>query len=635
MHFTDQELEKFTVAELEKLIEHHNKVYWEMGSREIEDTEYDKLMRRLKVLDPANPLLDKIGAPNVSAIGKVEYSRPLLSLDKAYSLAEVIEWAKKHARSDEELLLVEPKYDGISANFENGILSTRGDGFTGENISDKSVLVELEKKDYTGALQGSARGEILMRNDRFERFRNNIQAKGGTKYKNSRNVLTGLMTLKEEKDIKQVEFVMQRCDAFLSFVDYELHSEEVLLKDLESEWQQLLADFEKLPYPMDGIVIKIADRKYRDELGNTAHHPRGEIAYKFQNASKESMLIDVVWSFGKNCLTPVAEIKPVELNGITIRHATLHNIQNIIDRDIQIGDTVTVERAGDVIPYIASSEPGLLRQSALIEHCPCCDSLLVRQGPEICCVNPDCMETNLQKLLAAVRNIGIEELGEPTLRLLMTQFNIRAIDGLFELKKDDFLKLPGFQNLSAANLYNEIQSARKTSDYQLLAALNVPHIGPNIAKLILKEYTLDELFSLNVENLSAIKGIGPERAKALAAALIAEKELIDSLKKILTITPTKGLAEKPSVCFTGKMPEKRSYYEEAAALNGMNAVDDVNKNLSLLVCASLQENSTKLAKARKLGIAVKELDEWLSSLENLPQKTEDSAEEDDGQLSLF
>ena len=633
MDFTHYVLEDLTLGQLEQLIEYHNDVYWNRGTREIDDAEYDKLMRRLKELDADNPLLEKIGTPTVSAIGKVEYVRPLLSLDKAYSLGEVVEWAKKYARSEDELLLVEPKYDGISANFENGILSTRGDGFTGENISDKTGLVELEKKDYCGVLQGSARGEILMRNDRFERFRNNIQAKGGKKYKNSRNVLTGLMTLKESKDIQQVEFVMRRCDAFLTFADYDLYSEAVLLRDLESEWESLLAEFEKLPYPMDGIVIKIADKQYRDELGNTAHHPRGEIAYKFQNAEKTSKLINVVWSFGKNCLTPVAEIEPVELNGITIRHATLHNIQNIIDRDIQIGDTVTVERAGDVIPYISSSEPGEQRTSALIDHCPCCGSLLERQGPEICCINPDCSETVLQRLLAAVKNLGVEELGEPTLRLLMKNFRIRSVDGLFELKKEDFMKLPGFQSLSAANLYSEIQSARKVDDYQLLAALNVPHIGPNIAKLILKEYTLEELERLDDEQLSAIKGIGPERANALLVALNREKELFDSLKKILTIRSTKGSASLPTVCFTGKMPQKRSYYEEAAALNGMTAVDDVSKNLSFLVCASLNENGTKMNKAKKLGVPIIEIDEWIQKLKNLPSNPEE--DEDDGQLSLF
>ena len=633
MDFLHYNLSELTLEELEKLIEHHNSVYWEQGTQEISDTDYDMLMRRLKELAPEHILLEKVGTPTVSAIGKVEYSRPLLSLDKAYSLDEVIAWAEKHSRSEDELLLVEPKYDGISANFDIGILSTRGDGFTGENISDKISLIELEKKGYTGALAGSARGEILMRNDRFERFRNNIQAKGGKKYKNSRNVLTGLMTLKEARDIQQVEFVMKRCDAYLSMVDYDLYSEPVLLKDLRAEWNSLLADFEKLPYPMDGIVIKIADKEYRDELGSTAHHPRGEIAYKFQNARKESRLINVEWSFGKNCLTPVAEIEPVEINGITIRHATLHNVQNIIDRDIQIGDTVVIERAGDVIPYIASSEPGEGRRSALIDRCPCCNSELTRQGPEICCVNPECLESNLQKLLASVKNIGIEELGEPTLRLLMTTFNIRSLDKLFGLKKDDFLRLPGFQTLSANNLFNEIQNARKVGDYQLLAALNVPHIGPNIAKLILKEYTLDELQVLDEEKLSAIKGIGPERAKALTAALQQEKDLLASLRGILQIVDTKGVFEKSTVCFTGTMPQKRSYYEEAAELNGYAPVDDVNKNLSILVCASLAENSTKLAKARKFDVKIMEIDDWLKSLDKLPEESEN--DEFDGQLSLF
>jgi DNA ligase (NAD+) len=564
-------------------------------------------------------------------MGSITHSTPMLSLDKAYSLGEIMEWAKKYARSPEETFLIEPKYDGISAKFENGILSTRGDGFQGENISDKIPLIELEAPDYVGKLNRNARGEILVRKDRFKTIQNSIRPNGIT-YKNSRNILTGFMVLKEQKYISQLEFAMRSLNSFLTLVDYELFSIEVNLEEIEAQWDSIISDFEKLPYPLDGIVIKIADLEYRNSLGNTAHHPRGEIAFKFQNIAKESTLVNVEWSFGKNCLTPVAEIEPIDIGGITIKHATLHNYQNVLDRDIQIGDTCLVERAGDVIPYIKESTPGLLRQSVLIEYCPCCGSKLVRKGPEICCVNPDCFESNLQRLYASVKSIGIEELGLPNIRNMMTILNVKNLKDIFALNKGDLEKLPNFKSKKINNLFNELQRARNIKDYQLLAALNIAHIGQNMAKLLLSEHSLDELLTMKEEDFCNIRGIGPERAKALSEELSSQAEYINEFRNALFIESTQGGLEKPKICFTGKMPEKRSYYETIAIANNYEVADDVNSSLNLLVANNLNEKSTKINKAEKLQIKIISLDDWLQEV-TIPESL--TIKQDAEQLELF
>lgn len=194
----------------------------------------------------------------------------------------------------------------------------------------------------------------MIRDDDFRNLYSHIYKKGGGTYKNSRNAVAGIMGLKEID-----EMIAQK--AKITLVDYNMVSFRVRLSELADRWEGLLAELAALPYPQDGVVLKLADTAYEASLGSTAHHPRGQIAYKFTNIRRTTKLLDVEWSFGKNCLTPVAHLEPVEISGTTIKRATLHNVQNILELGIEIGDTVTVERAGDVIPYIVSSEPGAER----------------------------------------------------------------------------------------------------------------------------------------------------------------------------------------------------------------------------------------------------------------------------------
>lgn len=622
----EQDYTLLSIGELAALIEYHNRKYWADGEPEISDDEYDRIVRALTEKDPAHPLLAQIQAPIVASFGKIIHKTPMLSLDKAYSVEEVIAWAKKYARSKQEALIVQPKYDGISALWDGGVLATRGDGETGENITDKACLIELESPDGIRALagfSGTARGEIVIRDDDFKNLYSTIRNRNGKIYKNSRNAVAGIMGLKDIRDM-----VLQK--AKLTLVDYRLHAWNTRLDMLEDDWQFILEQAEALPYPMDGLVVKLADDAYSASLGNTAHHPRGQIAFKFSGIRKESKLIHVEWSFGKNCLTPVAEIEPVDINGTTIRHASLHNLQNVLDKNLHIGDTVTVERAGDVIPYIVSVTPGTERVSCLIDHCPCCGTELVRELPELRCPNPDCFETKLKLLSAAVKNIGIERLGEPNIRKMMLSLDVKKLSDIFKLTKTQILSMEGFQELSAANLIREIQSAKTVPDWQILASLNIRGIGPNMAKAIMRGHTFAELRELTVEALSQIDGIGPERANALYQELRSQSAVLDELISCVEMTESKGTGgSKPTVCFTGKMPEKRSYYEDLARKHGYEPADSVNSSLSLLVCVDVNENSSKLQKARKNNVPIMELNEWIASLSEVktPAETQEPAEQ--------
>ena len=613
-----------TASEAAELLRYHNRLYWELNEPEISDAEFDLIYEKLRELAPDHPALNEIHTPEVDSRGKVRHSSPMLSLDKAYSLSALLEWAGKYARSADEKILVEPKYDGISARFDGKVLVTRGDGEFGEDITDKLPLIELEAPGYVGELDRPARGELLIREDDFSTIYRNIRKKDGSFYRNSRNAVAGIVGL---KDISSM--LMQH--AKITLADYSLYSYEVKFSELESRWEELKEQLAALPYPQDGIVLKFADEMFRKSLGNTAHHPRGEIAYKFTNIRKTTKLVGVEWSFGKNCLTPVALLEPVEISGTTIRRASLHNVQNILELGVMIGDEVVVERAGDVIPYISAVTPGSERKSPLINKCPSCGAELTQVGPELVCTGTDCPETSLQRLCAAVRNLGIERLGEPTLRRIMEKFGVRRLSQLFELKVKDILQLEGFAQKSASNLVGEISKARTVKDYQLLASLNIPHIGLNMARQLLRTLTIEQLRSMGEEELSLLDGVGPERARALVEQFSVQKEYLDELLAALTVTrgDETGAGASKSVCFTGKMPEKRSYYEHLASENGYTAVDSVTKELSLLVAADPSASGGKLDKARKFNVKIISLDEFLSTVSG------NTLPDDNGSRDLF
>ncbi len=597
------------IDELVSLIEYHNKLYWDKGITEISDIEYDAFVNELISLDANNPIINQIHTPNVESSKKVKHNTPMLSLNKAYTLEEILEWATKQARSQDENFLIQPKYDGISANYADGILSTRGNGLEGEDITDKIPLIELESKGYVGKInnQKPFRGEIVIRNDDFENLYSKIRRKGGELYKNSRNAVAGIMGLKDITNAK-------RQGAKVTLIDYDLISYESTLAEFANSWDKIHNEMMNLIYPLDGIVIKLADKEYLESLGNTAHHPRGQIAFKFSGIRKKSKLINVKWSFGKNCLTPVAEIEPVEIGGVTIRNATLHNVQNIIDKDIQIGDIVTLERAGDVIPYIIKSEPCEERKNPIITECPSCNQILTRQGPELICTNKDCFEINIQRLLAAVRNLGIERLGEPNVRRMMQSLSVKTINDIFKLSVDDILKLEGYQKKSANNLYTEIQKRKTVNDFQLLASLNINGIGQTVGKVILQKYSLSELRNLNSDDLSEINGIGPERAKAIEKELKEQSEFIDELLLAINLIETKNseIIASETICFTGKMPEKRAFYEALAKEKGLTPASKVSKTLSILVAVDIEGNSSKIKNAKKYGVKLISLEDWLN-----------------------
>jgi DNA ligase (NAD+) len=598
------------IALISKDIERHWKLY-NAGSPEISDHEFDALVRRLAELDPTNPLLEKISSPKPEG-EDVVHAVPMLSLDKAYSLEEVLKWARKVARTPGEEFVVMPKYDGVSANFDGSVLSTRGDGMVGTNITSKFPVISVECDKVPGT---PFRGEVLVRSDLFESRFKNVVRKDGGHYNDPRGAAVGILGLKD------VSGVLAQ-GAILSLVDYELYVWVVNIEELEIGWEQVSKHMQELPYPMDGLVIALWDKAYAASLGNTAHHPRGSIAFKFPNKRVKTILRAIEPACCKEGISFTAIFDEVLLGASKTTRATLFNAKTIIDRDIRIGDIVNLEKAGDVIPYVESTEPGPDRAGSvqLPTHCPSCGTELVWESVDLVCKNAECKGTRMALLVSAVRNIGIERVGESTLEKMWEHMAVRNLADVYDLKKEHVMALPGFGEKSAEVVMREIDKRRVVPARMMLDALNIRHVGTTTSRDIMlgrsMEWFVDTPSKELKEELLAIKGVGPETVDSIL------RWLSDSLNvgyvSVLMgyVKTTNEAAEEkvsgPTVCFTGKMPEKRSFYEEEARKRGMSPVDSVSKGTSLLVMADPGSGSSKAKAAEKLGVPVKSVEDFMA-----------------------
>jgi len=587
--------------ELERLIEKYDKSFWESDEPEISDEEYHLLTKELRDINPSHPLLTKIHTPLIKSNNKIKHKYPMLSLDKVYSIEELIEWAEKVKRNNDEYFLIENKFDGWSVEIDNGGMSTRGDGFEGDDISDKMIYVKLIDGSPVSNIVYE-HGELVMLKSDFEKCKTYIFRKNGDQYKTSRTILTGLLADdKVRDDVSRI----------LTFLPFQYKQIKIKFSELESlDWDYLIQERKSADYPIDGLVLKLADEEYAKSLGSTSHHVRSAMALKFTNPTGTTVLRDIRWSIGKHKITPVGIVDPVEIGGVIVDSPNLHNYKYIIDNDIHIGDTLIVERCGDIIPDVQKVIPGNDRLPIYLEQCPACYHDVEFRDPEIVCTNAECPGKHLKRLMDSVIRIGIERLGEPTLEKLISMGVTNLID-IFNLTKEDIILLDGFAETSSENLFNEIQKVKREGvfEWQILSSLNIKGVGDRMSKMILENMSLEELRATSTTYLKDIKGVGFITAHSIYCGLLDNREYIDSLLEIL---PIKGKENKvKTICFTGKMPETRSYYEELASNNGYEPVSKVTKDLSLLVCMDTNSNSGKTKKAKQYGIKIMSLEEWI------------------------
>ncbi len=598
-------MNKEKIKQLEDEIKKHDEAYWILQDPLIEDHIYDKKVNKLLELEPDNEYLKKPKTPVVDSKGKVKHKIKMLSLDKVYSFVEILKWCKKVARDINEKFKIMPKYDGVSGQLIDGVLATRGDGEVGEDITHKLPFMEILKANPK---ENNVRGEILFLKSKFKEIKDTFTRKSGEKYKNERNAVGGILTRDDIKVIK-----------VLTFIDFNHTVIPVTLKTIEEDgqdaWDDMVSFMQDIDYPVDGIVVQLEDEKYGKSLGTTRHHAKDSIAFKFANPFKWSKIIGITWSMGKHVLTPIIQIEPIEVSGVIIKNVSGHNMKNILDKDICIGDIVKVERAGDVIPFITEVKYGKKRVGGHITKCPECGSNVTYIEPELVCENPTCTGKHLNTLMDAVERIGIERLGKPTLNKMIKTLNVKNLVDIFNLTKNDILKLEGFKETSANNLYNEIQKPIQEGVYewQLLACLNIEGIGRSLSKDLLEGTTLFNLSSFELVDWNNIPGIGPERANALINGFLDNSIYLNKLTKILPIknqeVKTEGLIK---VCFTGRFPKKKAYYYDL--LNKNYEILEKVKDIDMLVVADPSKQSNKMKAALKKGIKIIGIDELLENL---------------------
>ena len=600
-------------TDIEKLlttIEYHDNLYWNENNPEIYDNEYDSLVQQLFENDPTNKYIDIVKGPIIANNNKINHTDPMLSLDKIYTYDELEKWVNKVSRNNSEEFHISPKYDGIASKQYNAkLLTTRGNGTIGENISNKLQYIKhILPSDNFPII-----GELLLSHEQFKIIRNTYLKKDGSKYKTIRNFTAGFFNTDE----------VTMNDVIFDFVSYDFYYYIIkksidFINQFKSIVEYLTADFQ---YPIDGIVIKLNDKKYSDSLGSTSHHPRGSIAFKFNNPTAKSKLIKVEWQAGTQSITPIAHIEPIEVNNVIIKKATLHNLKFIKDKDIYINDTLVIERSGDVIPHVLNSIPGQNRIAVECIKCPECGFTVLYKEPKLICLNIACGGTISRKLAESVKRIGIENLGLPTIINIINQFNIKLLSQLFYLSINHFKQLPRFADKSATNLFNEIQNVRNklVEDWKVLGSLMIPGISNSSAKKIMKNMTLIELQNASIDDLISIDSIGEIRATVILDELHNKKEELKILASLLTIQITKQYKKQQfknqKICFTGKNEgfTKNQLHELAIKYNyKYECVKSVTKDLNLLVIPNIDNyTSSKVEKARRYNIDILNLNQFL------------------------
>lgn len=590
---------------VKNLVNKHNKLYWKENSPTISDEAFDYISNLSNEEETIQELkLNK---------DKIVHSEKMLSLNKVYNKEDLYKWCKSVSRTESEIFIIQPKYDGIASKIlkKHKKIVTRGDGIQGEDITFYSDILKYEYNNQIiysfdnilNSIQSDHLGELIVKKSDFENNKSKIFRNEGTEYKTPRNMCGGILS----KDIidPNSKFVP-------TFVSYDLMCIEFTLINFDTvNFDEIISQVKSFDYPSDGLVIKLKDIEYSKSLGCTSHHPRGQIAFKFTNPVSKSILENIEWSYGKSVITPVAIIKPVMISGITITRTSLHNYKFLIDNDIQIGDEIIIERAGDIIPHFVDTlTKGENRYSNVPEICEYCNSKIIYEEPNLKCSNENC-NGSLHKIIHdSITKLGIENIGPETVIKMIDVLNISSIIDILDLTKEDILKLDGFKEKSSSNIINEISRVRSTpiEDWKILAALNIKGIGRTVSKDILSNRTLSELL-IKYDDLLSIKKIGPERVKDITQFINTKLDFINLfISKFEKIIDTKQSNNKQStnieICFTGKGQENRDYYHNIAKNLGLIPGDDIKTNTKILVTNDINSNSGKMKKAIKKGIKI-------------------------------
>ena len=664
---------KHRVRQLQQMLNDHNYYYHVLDDPKISDAEYDRLMQELIVLETAHPELkgpdsptQRVGGAPLPAFGHAAHTIPMLSLDNAFSDQEILAFHDrilKNTGREDILYTAEPKLDGVAIElrYETGVLVqavTRGDGFVGEVVTDnvrtiRSVPLGLRADAVPCPDLLEVRGEVFISRAGFQDLNRQRETRGEPVFANPRNAAAGSLrqldsavTASRPLDLfvygrGQVEgltFDSQSgfLDALttLGFPVNPLVKKQITIEQALAFYQELIEMRLDLPYEIDGMVIKVNHVNLQQRLGEKIKSPRWAIACKFAAIQEVTRINEILVQLGRTgALTPVALLEPVQVGGVTVSRATLHNMDEIKRKDIRIGDRALITRAGDVIPKVIKVMVGERTGDEQIfempAHCPVCGSRVQRLEDEaaVKCINAACQAQRKERIRHFVSKKGfdIDGLGKKLVDQLVNEGLLTSFADLFSLKKERLTPLDRMADKSAQNLVSAIDNARQIPLHRFIFALGIDHTGENAARLLAKTFdTLDDLMVAAEADIELIHGMGTITAKAIAAFFASPENqaLIQKIRESgVVITNTlAGQPDEKDHVFAGKTlvltgtlsAMSRSEAKKALQSAGAKVTGSVSARTDYLVAGT--EAGSKLAKARELNVPVLDEERFLGML---------------------
>lgn len=657
------------VKELHNLLNKYNYEYHVLDNPSVPDAEYDALLKELVDLEQTFPELktsdspsQRVGGEILDMFSKVQHETPMLSLGNAFNETDLRDFDRKvrQAIGDNFSYVCELKIDGlaVSLRYVNGLFelgATRGDGTTGEDITANLKTIRSIPLRLNQPVSIEVRGEAFMPKKSFEALNKAKDENGEEPFANPRNAAAGSLRQLDPRiaasrnlDIflyaigDPGETGVQSHSQGLDLLDelgFKTNKERQRCATIEDVLQYVEGWQDKrphLPYEIDGIVIKVDSLEQQDELGFTAKSPRWAIAYKFPAEEVVTKLLDIELSIGRTgVLTPTALLAPVKIAGTTVKRASLHNEDLIREKDIKIGDSVVVKKAGDIIPEVvnvlAERRTGEEKDFIMPSDCPECGSELVRIEGEVAlrCINPKCPAQIREGLIHFVsRNaMNIDGLGERVVSQLFSEKLIEDVADLYKLTYEQLINLERMGEKSVTNLLNAITASKGNSLERLLFGLGIRHVGAKAAKTIAMEFgNIDPLANASVEDLKAINEIGDKMADSIVAFFEQEAaaELIEELKAAgvnMEYTGARPVAAEDSdsvfagktIVLTGKLEQlSRNEAKEKIELLGGKITGSVSKKTDIVIAG--EDAGSKLTKAEQLGLEIWDEDKLLEEL---------------------
>jgi DNA ligase (NAD+) len=655
------------VKELRDQINYHNYLYYVLDSPEIPDAQYDRLFDELMALEKKYPELitpdsptQRVGAPPLEEFKTVRHSIPMLSLNKANQETEFIEFHRRvmelsGLREEEISYVVEPKFDGLAVEllYQDGILtlgSTRGDGITGEDVTlnlrtIKTIPLRLMTESPPSILE--VRGEVIMNKEDFENLNRERLNKGEQIFANPRNAAAGSVrqldpNITTKRPLNMFAYGVGRiegleintqwdCIQYLKSAGFKV-SEYVKLcfhsKEVISYYEEIKAIRDDLPYEIDGIVIKVNDFSIQRKLGELSRSPRWAIAWKFPPQQETTIIKDIMVSVGRTgALTPVAVLEPVRVGGVEVSKATLHNEDEIRKKDIRIGDTVIIQRAGDVIPevvqVIKSQRTGDEKIFRMPERCPICGSKVERPKGEAIhrCTGMDCPARIKENLFHFVSKgaMEVDGLGKKLLEQMVDKGLIKDPADIYFLKKDDLMKMERMGDKLAENLLNAIEKSKRPTLTSLIYALGIRNVGYHLAGVLAKRFgSIENLAKQEIDDLVAVHEIGPVVAESIYNFFRNPRniKILEKLKEGGVVFPQETQEIEKSTPFSGKnfvltgalesftRDQARKLIEE----RGGRVVSSVSKKTDYVIVG--KDPGSKYTKAVELGISILREDQF-------------------------